>query len=122
MWAVRMLESCEDDSFHPLGAIIVDEWKAEENRIANVEQEDVRQEQLAHLAEVKRVRDSAMQLYLQQPQICKTSISWLETTMKAYGVSAFTKYTFTCRQTLHRAWCIYLKSLHSNLMAFVKCQ
>ena len=102
MWAIRLLESYRDEGFHPLGAISNDEWEAEEQRILDIEQAEVRQAQLDNLAEVKRVRDSELKDFDKLPHVYGVAIHELMLTMKSYRVSAINPFSTDCsRQIVH---------------------
>ena len=98
MWAIRLLESYRDEGFHPLGANSNDEWEAEEQRILNIEQAEVRQAQLDNLAEVKRVRDSELKDFDKLPHVYGVAIHELMLTVKSYGVSAINPFSTDCSQ------------------------
>lgn len=63
MWAKEVFKSCARDNFHPLLVIPDEEWQAEEQRIEDLPDHDVRARQAENLAAVKELRQEQLKVY-----------------------------------------------------------
>ena len=109
LWAKKIFESCcSIETFHPLGVITDEEWQREEERINDVQDERNQDAQLAHLAEVRELRDEALARYLAGGHNTGKAFLQAVPLIKGIGVSSLTAETFSfiCVNSLLTGKCL----------------
>ncbi|DBB03146.1 TPA: hypothetical protein ACH3X1_013376 [Trebouxia sp. C0004] len=94
MYAKKLFRSCADANFHPMMKITEREWRAEEERIAALQNDQVQERQSAILEEVRQLREAALAKYQAQPHSFRRALMEATNTLRAVGVRSV---LFFCR-------------------------
>ena len=103
LWSKDIFASCAEESFHPLGRITSQEWEEEVERIDAIKDPLVRSTQAANLQQIKELRDTAQQAYMQEGHSWDQALLEATSLLKSIGVCnlAGSAQAIICQQTAH---------------------